>query len=208
VADGGSEDDTIELASKYPKVKIRNYPVKVACKNGILRNPDGPHIQFLVDWAREEGADWIVHQDCDQRPNKLLKEGIRDILAISNKDFIMVTQIFVWGKDTYFPALSGGLHHWMQGLWAWRMNAGIKIIDKMPHYEFGFSEDRPINFNNIPDRCQKILPPYCFLHFGWETEEKTKAHVKYYRESGLIPNMAYPTNFGGETQLLEDWMVE
>jgi glycosyltransferase involved in cell wall biosynthesis len=206
VADGGSDDRTKELASKYPKVKIRDYPVKVECQNGILRNPDGPHIQFLIDWAQEEGADWIVHQDCDQRPNKFLKEDIRKILEETDKDFILVTQIFLWGSNQYFRSMSNQGSGWMQGLWAWRANINMKIIDKMPHYEFSYDGVKSIDI----DRSNKILrtqPPYCFLHFGWESAEKTQKHVEYYRNSGLIPNMTHPLHNGTPISL-ESWMVE
>jgi glycosyltransferase involved in cell wall biosynthesis len=207
VADGGSEDNTKELASKYPKVKIRDYTVKVECKNGIWRNPDGPHIQFLIDWAQEEGADWIVHQDCDQRPNKYLKQDIRKMLEETDKDFILVTQIFLWGSTQYFRSMSNQGSGWMQGLWAWRANINMKIIDKMPHYEFSYDGVKPIDIDRS-DRILRTQPPYCFMHYGWESAEKTQSHVEYYRNSGLIPNMTHPLHAGGTPSNLEEWMIE
>lgn len=206
VADGGSEDNTLELASRYPKVKIRDYPVTVTLKDGTLRNPDGPHVQFLVDWATEIGGDWIVHQDCDQRPNRYLREDIRDILSTMDKDFLQVTQIFLWGEDKFFPDLSyqGGI--WMQGLWAWRLSAGLKIIDKMPHYEFSLDGEKSLDINKS-GREYNLQPPYCFMHYGWQTEEETWKHVKYYRRTGLM-DMIYPTGFAGKPAPLLDWMEE
>ena len=207
VADGGSDDNTVELASKYPKVKVRNYPVKVECQNEIWRNPDGAHIQFLIDWAVEEGADWIVHQDCDQRPNKFLKEDARDIFSIMTQDFLCAPQIFLWGKDQWFPKLTLWDTYWAKGLWGWRASIGLKIIDKMPHYEFSFDGDKSIDINKS-GRNKDLEPPYCYMHFGWETPEKTQAHVEYYQKSGLISGMVSPSIYGGTPKPLEDWMCE
>ena len=207
VADGGSTDNTVLIAKEFPKVKVRPYWKKVKCEGGIWRNPDGPHIQFLIDWAIREGADWIVHQDCDQRPNKYLKEEIRKILSETDKDFIMVTQIFFWGIDMYLPKLSKARDDWMQGLWAWRANAGIKIIDKMPHYTFSLDGEHDLDLDKS-GRDLRILPPKCFMHFGWPTEERVQAHIEYYRNSGLIEGMAHPLQFGGAPSIIKDWMIE
>lgn len=207
VADGGSEDNTVKLASQYPKVKVRKYNERVECKGGIWRNPDGPHIQFLIDWAMEEGADWIVHQDCDQRPNKFLKEDVRHIFSVADKDFIMVTQIFLWGNGHYFPQLSKPNGDWTQGLWAWRASIGMKIINKMPHFEFSYDGENSFD----PSKTGKdlhLLPPYCFMHFGWDTVEKANQQVEYYKQSGLIPGMSHPLDFGGPIKELESWMME
>jgi hypothetical protein len=207
IADGGSTDNTIELASKYPKVQIRNYDVRVEMKDGSFRNPDGPHVQFLVDWATEIGGDWIIHQDCDQRPNEILREYARELLEWTDKDFVQITQIFLWGKDKYFHNLSFMGGKWAQGLWAWKLSTGLKILDRMPHYMFSLDGQEPTDINKT-GRELNVQPPYCFLHCGWQTEEETQAHIKYYRDTGLIPDMAHPLQFGGEPVPLLDWMVE
>lgn len=206
VADGGSTDDTIELASTFPNVNIRHYTKKVKLANGVYRNPDGPHIQFLVDWAMDEGADWIIHQDADQRPNKHLKQDVRNVLEKSEKDFIQVTQIYVYERDNYFKKMSFQDGIWLQGLWAWRANINLKIIDKMPHYEFSFDGKNSIDINKT-DRFENILPPYCFLHYGWETEKQLQDHIAYYRNSGLM-QMNHPTEWYGQPEPLLDWMIE
>jgi hypothetical protein len=206
IADGGSEDNTVDIALEYPKVRVKYYDVKVPMKDGSYRNPDGPHVQFLVDWATRLGGDWIIHQDCDQRPNKFLKEDARDILATMDRDFLQVTQIFLWGKDQYFPLLScpGGI--WMQGLWAWRLSINLKILDRMPHYMFSLDGGEPTDINKT-GRELNIQPPYCFMHYGWQTVEETWEHVNYYRRTGLI-QMAFPLDFAGSPAPLLEWMVE
>jgi hypothetical protein len=207
IADGGSSDNTIEIAYEYPKVQVRHYPVKVLLKDGTYRNPDGPHVQFLVDWATEIGGDWIIHQDCDQRPNKFLKEDAKKILSETDKDFVQVTQIFLWGKDQYFQHLSYQGDKWMQGLWAWKLSTGLKIVDNMPHYLFSYDGEHPIDINKT-GRELNVLPPYCFLHHGWSSEEETLSHVVYYRRTGLIPDMLHPLAFGGKPVPILDWMIE
>jgi len=208
IGDGGSIDDTVEIALQYPKVQVRNYDVKVELPDGSWRNPDGPHIQFLVDWATELGGDWLVHQDTDQRPNKYLKDDIRSILEKTESEFLQVTQIFLWGKDQYFPHLSQDNENWQQGLWAWKLSTGLKIINKMPHYEFSLDGVKSININEPWRKVENLLPPYCFMHYGWQTEEEVQAHIKYYRKTELIKDMAHPLQFGGKTKKFEEWMIE
>ena len=210
VADGGSTDNTVLLAESVPKTKVINYDVKVECRNGICRNPDGPHIQFLVDTARDMGADWIIFQDTDMRPNKYLKECGRELFSYmdeENKDFLLLTQVFLWQNDWYFPTMSKQGNRWMQGLWAWRANINLKIINKMPHFEFSYDGQHSIDINKT-GRQLAIQPPSCYLHYGWESKEMTDEHVEYYRTSGLIPGMAHPLNIGGRQEYKEEWMVE
>jgi hypothetical protein len=218
IADGGSEDRTVEIAWKQPRTFVRDYLLKVECKNGIWRNPDGLHLQFLFDWAVDEGADWIISQDCDQRPNKILKNVIRDVLSKTDMDFITATQVFRWGKDQYFPAFStknGNMYledankeKWYQGMWAWRANIGLKVVDAMPHYFFNFDGSKNMLDIDKTGRCFRIYPPACFMHYGWITPEMTEAHMEYYRKSGLIPGQLHPLQMCGAPAPLLDWMVE
>jgi glycosyltransferase involved in cell wall biosynthesis len=211
IADGGSTDDTVPIALTMPKTIVKEYNVKVECKNGILRNPDGPHIQFLVDSAIELGADWIIFQDCDMRPNKHLKENGRQVFIDAEnlgKDFIMITQVFLWENTQFFPNMSLFGDHWAQGLWAWRAGVGMKIIDKMPHFEFSYDGTKSIDFDNVNGKDYRVQPPFAYLHFGWEDMIKATEHADYYRKSGLIPGMAHPLSIGGKLQPITEWMVE
>ena len=201
IADGGSTDGTVKIAMDQPKTKVKDYSVKVQCKNGIWRNPDGAHINFLWDWAREEGADWIISQDCDQRPNKFLKEQARQIMETTTKNFIMPVQIYLWKKTQYFPDMSYQGGNWMHGIWAHRANLGMRVVDKMPHYEFTID---PVKTNDFT----LVEPPACYLHAGWETDEMIEKMIYYYRNSGLIPGQLHPLHFCGKPKDLEEWMIE
>lgn len=209
VADGGSTDSTTKIAREQPKTFVVDYPVKVQCKNGIWRNPDGPHLNFLWDIAREHGADWIISQDCDQRPNKYLKEQARQIMETTSKNFILPVQIFLWKKTQYFPHLSkhGGYGDWMHGIWAHRTSINLKVVDNMPHY--WFTLDGTTMFDPIKaDDYEQVEPPCCYLHDGWNTEVNVIKMVKYYRESGLIPMQNHPLHMGGKPFPIESWMIE
>jgi glycosyltransferase involved in cell wall biosynthesis len=213
VADGGSSDKTVEIATSKPKTLVKDYPMRVECKNGIWRNPDGPHIQFLIDWAANEGADWIIFQDCDMRPNRWLKEFGRGALRAlhgSKNHYLMLTQIFMFQDNKYFPKMSRGDEgrgDWMQGLWAWRASVGLQMIDHTPHFEFSYDGVTPIDFDK-EEGVIKYQPPLCYLHFGWENLEILEEHWNYYRRSGLIESMTHPLDIGGKAEPILDWMVE
>jgi hypothetical protein len=218
IADGGSTDNTVELALKWPKVKVRPFTIRVECEGGIWRNPDGAHLNFLYDWAHEEHADWIISQDCDQRPNVHLKRDARKLMEETDRDFILATQIFLWKNTMYFPNMSLTSHvyghrpdlegNWSHGIWAWRASINLRAIDKMPHYEFSIDGGKTSILPEKWEMDRTIDPPYCFLHFGWETDEMVEKMVKYYRDSKLIPAQKYPLDFCGHPLPLEPWMVE
>jgi len=209
ISDGGSTDNTVSIALTYPKVKVIPFTEEVECEKGIWRNPDYKHLMFLWDHAIEEGADWIISQDCDQRPNAYLKQDARKIMQETDKDFLLATQIFLWGSEQYFPELSrSDKDNWWQGLWAWRANINLKVIDKMPHFEFSFDGENSFDLNKLVGRIERILPPHCYMHYGWPDEAKVIAQLDYYRESGLIPTVNHPLKYGGALADIEDWMKE
>ena len=123
------------------------------------------------------------------------------------EDFLQVPQIFLWGKDMYFPGMSDFGNGWAQGLWAWKLSTGLKILDRMPHYEFSLDGHTSLDVDKS-GRNLNMLPPYCFMHYGWQTNEETVEHVDYYRRTGLIDGMRHPLEFGGRLAPLLDWMVE
>ena len=205
VADGGSEDDTVKLSKKFPKVQVRVFDEMIELGGGYRRNPDWKHLNFLFEWAEEEEADWIVYNDCDTNPNYLLQKEARKIMEESPHPFIRAVQIFLWGEDKYFPALSrnGG---WWPSLWAWKVDTRLRAFGDPPHFQFGslLEGRQAMDFNAIP--CSDALPPHCQLHASWIDSNAVDKHIKMYRDSGLISGMRHPIDFGGALAKRDEWI--
>ena len=122
VADGGSEDNTIEIAKSYPNVEVRNYTKRVQLDNGLWRNNDSDHANFLFRWAYSLKPDWVIFDDCDIRPNYLLKKFYRRIMETADEETILAVRVYLWGKDKHFPQLSSplGEEKGQGSLWARR----------------------------------------------------------------------------------------
>jgi hypothetical protein len=203
VADGGSDDNTIEIAQNIPGVKVREFNERVEGGKGLWRNPHGKHINFINDWAIEEGADWILFDDCDCVPNRLLQESGREILEGTDKLYAYAVRVYFWGDKLWFPSLSlkkgRTCSSWMHSLWGWRAGSGFRAKEADPWlHEFAYTP--------TPDERQKIDPPLALLHRPWPTAEDTDRKVKFYREIGQHPKMLHPTEFGGATEPIKEWM--
>lgn len=205
VADGGSEDDTIQRAEKFPNVRVLNFPIKVPMENGLWRNPHGAHINFLIHTARfQEEADWIVFDDCDCVPNYLLKAEGRQIIESTSLDFIYAVRVYLWGDDQHFPQMAQPAREgqWEPSLWAWRANTRLH-----------FREDNPEHLQQPTmrppdDKKLNLLPPYCLIHRPWPTKEIADQKVKFYRDSGQIPTMLHPLEFAGRLENRPDFARE
>lgn len=104
LADGGSTDQTITMAQMMDKVKVRSF-TKAIDRNGYLFNPEGSQSNFLIKWAIEENADWIVYADCDEIPNYILKRSIRKILTMTMQPALWTRMVHFWGTDMIIPEL-------------------------------------------------------------------------------------------------------
>ena len=112
ICDGGSEDRTIELAERFKKVQVVPFTKKVH-KGAFWRNPHGLHLNFMFDWAIDEGAEWIIYDDCDSVPNKYLKETLPKYFTSSAYDTIMVRRLYLYKDEGHFPQMSeAGYARW------------------------------------------------------------------------------------------------
>jgi len=211
VADGGSTDNTIEIAKSFPNVQVREYTEKIELENGLWRNPDWKHINFLIEWAENEGADWIMLDDCDTTPNYLLQQDGRNALLETDLSFVMTVSLFLWGEDMHFPRLSrAGIHavghmDWYAGIWAWRTNQEIRVYGDPPHFMFERKSKPGIMVNFDTEDGLKLMPPYCRLHRNSPTPEIAQERQDYYKQSGLIPEMLHPMAIGGALEKLPEW---
>lgn len=206
VADGGSRDKTKELALKYPNVEVRDYDVYIQMDNGIVRNPHGSHLNFLVDWAFiEEGADWVIQDDCDCFPNRFVKENARTLLESTDKRYVYITRLYLYQDKGHFPALAKPHgNDYVPGIWAWHRSTHLRfradrVSKEESHQELSF----------IPNEADilKLMPPYALLHCPWQNDDMVERKLAFYRLSGEIKGMKHPLEFGGEIEPLPEWAV-
>jgi len=203
VADGGSEDNTVSIAKSMPKTKVRHFKKRKQMKNGLWRNPQGAHLNFMARWAEEEGADWIIHDDCDCFPNYRIKEDARQIFRETRHDFVYAVRLYLWEDETHFPHMAKpakGHKDWEASMWAWR--ASINIQFKDTDMAFTWKPKVP------PEKRVNLMPPYCLLHCTWVDQERLKKKMKFYHESGQIPNINHPLDYAGPIEELPKWAKE
>jgi len=207
VADGGSLDNTIEIAQSFSNVEVRNFTERTELENGYWRNNDSAHANFLFEWAYSIKADWIIYDDCDCRPNYLLKKDYKSILKNTGADVVMAVRLYLWGLDKHFPKLASPGGNWETSLYAWRGNLDLWTINVPPAYDFRLDGVKVKDFR-IDTKVQELHFPYCLLHCSWDDPDRVNQKLKIYRESGLIPNMLHPLDFGGNLEDLPEWAIE
>jgi glycosyltransferase involved in cell wall biosynthesis len=210
VADGGSLDDTVLIAQTFPNVRVKHYPGRIRLEKDHWRNNDSDHVNWLISWAKGYNPDWLILDDCDCRPNFLLKQGYRKILSETDQDFVMAVRFYVWGLDEHFPemAMPGEEHDiYEPSLWAWRGNIDFWTVDVPPAFTFRIGE-LDVKDLHFDAKTLDLFPPYCLIHFSWDNEERVIKKVKTYRESGFIPTQLYPLDFAGPLEPLPDFIRE
>jgi hypothetical protein len=198
ICDGGSEDNTINLTRQFSKVVVVPFEKRVKKKdlagNKAWRNPHGEHINFMIDWARKEGAEWIIFDDCDSVPNKYLKESGPPEFG-SSLGVLKVRRLYLYKEGSYFPQLSNaGL-----GLWAWRANVNVRASE----------EDPWKHHMDIPKSAAEGLidEPRCLLHYSFPDDEEIERKAAFYRIAKDMEMDWHPRIFGGPITTLPEWAV-
>lgn len=210
VGDGGSVDNTKKIAARYSNVVIRDFLGRTVLKNGYWRNNDSDHANWMFAWAKEYDPDWIIYDDCDCRPNFLLKKNYRKILEETSSDYVMVTRFYLWGLDKHFPYLckpGTGHVNFEPSLWAFRGNQDFWTINVPPAYDFRIG-DKKVNDLHMDAKALDLFPPYALLHFSWDNAERVDKKIKIYQDSGFIPGMRHPLDFGGPLEDLPEYLHE
>lgn len=210
VGDGGSVDNTIEIAKTFPNVVVRNYTKRVQLEKGYWRNNDSDHTNWLIKKAKKYNPDWIIFDDCDCRPNLFLRESYRKILSKTSADFVRAVRFFVWGKDEHFPYMAKPEENHEiceASLWAWRGHLDFWTVDVPPAFTFILDGDDIKDFR-FDTKCLDLFPPYALIHYSWDDETRVAKKVKTYRKSGLIPNQLHPLHFAGPLEPLPDFLHE
>ena len=210
VGDGGSVDNTVSIAQTFSNVIVKHYPSRTTLENDYWRNNDSDHVNWLIEKAKEHTPDWIVLDDCDCRPNFLLKQRYRKFLSETDKDVVMAVRFYVWGLNEHFPNMSKPEEHhqyYETSLWAWRGNLDLWTVNVPPAFTFRLGELNIKDFRDDTDVLE-LLPPYALIHYSWDDEDRVNEKVKIYRESGLIPNQLHPLQFAGPLEPIPEFLHE
>ena len=201
VADACSEDNTMLLAKNFINVEVRTYNEWIEMENGYRRSPQGDQLNFLNEWAIEEGADWIFMDDCDSVPNWWIRHHIQRMLPDIKHDFIYAIRLYLWGEDKHFPKMAQPAKEgeWATSLWGWRAKSGLEF--RNTHNSFTFSPKPGI------DERENLMPPYCLLHYSWVDEDRLNRKLTYYRESGQHPTILHPLEYAGTPIKLPEWAI-
>jgi len=193
VADGGSTDRTIEIAKTFPNVKVRPFHEYVWGDNSTWRNPEGKHINFLIDWAKEEKCDWMTLEDCDCFPTKELQRDARMLFDAAKQSCIKLQRVYLYGKDLWFSKNKTNIN------WAWKPETGI-IVDE--------TDPWGIVTLNVPETGFTLYPPYAVLHDFAPAPEVEQAKLDLYNKSGKMGKVPSLIEVFGELSPREDWMVD
>lgn len=203
IADGGSEDATVEIARSMPKTKVRHFRERIQMKNGLWRNPQGAHLNFMARWAEEEGADWIIHDDSDCFPNYKIKQDARQIFKETEFDFVYAVRLYLWSENTHFPKMAQPAKRgqWEPSMYAWRADINLQFEDT----DMAFTWKPKVK---DPEKRVNLLPPYCLLHVTWVDKDRLNRKLEFYDKSGQIPNINHPLDYAGTIQPLPFWARE
>jgi len=171
IADGGSSDDTIYRAMKFDNTYAYTFRDKIWHTDKVFSNPRGKHINFLIDWAKREHADWIIFDDVDCVPTVDLQKWGRNILEGCSMELCYAYRYYVKGEKEYYPdANKPG-----QSLWAWRNYSKVRA-----------DETDPTVFTmKIPSKMgMYLLPPYVLLHYFYPDEETIQKKMEFYGITG------------------------
>lgn len=194
IADGRSTDQTLDIIAEYPAVKMRPFTETFVAASGIIRNPQGKHVNFLIQWAIEREADWIIFDDVDCFPTQALQEQGRTIIEGSPHNYIYFHRMYCYLEDQWFPSLNDAGH----ALWAWK--AGHLWADEQDPLRLSFSKTR-----KIPQGQRlKLDFPLAGLHCTWPTEEEIQRKMKFYKAC-WDTHVPHPTESFGTLEKLPEW---
>lgn len=195
VSDGGSTDDTVSMLEKYPKVEVHHFD-QIQEKGGYRFNPDNPHINFVLNKAKEHNPDWLIYDDFDDVPNYLLRNDARKIFEECQQVQINAFRLYMWNSDQFFPDMNKNFDPAYRSLWAWKP----KEIDI--HADEGQWHGTIVGTTGMN---LGLDIPYCLLHKSWD-ERTIDEKVKKYTTFDIA--MGHPFGFAGNPVPLPEYAHE
>lgn len=195
VSDGGSTDGSIEMLQNRPKVHLYHY-ANFEMISGIRWNPDGMHMNYVLNVAKNYDPDWLILDDMDDIPNRDLKNNARSILETCDKVQVNAFRLYMWGDDRYFPKMNNYFDPIYRSLWAWRpKHIDIRADEAIRHG----------TIIGVTDDHYGIELPNCLLHYSWRPET---VEAKMRRYNKLRLPMHHPLNFAGTPEELPEFAHE
>lgn len=192
ISDGGSVDRSVELLTANPKVELRHF-TETEFVNGETWNPDNPHINFIINEAKKLDPDWIVMDDMDDVPNKILQDNARGIFETTNKPQINAFRLYLWGDEGFFPHMNRNFDPAYASRWAWNPRKIHIYADETMRHGTILGATSNYEFVDVPN---------CLLHRTW-IPETVQAKVDRYNRLNLPTG--HPFEFAGEVVPLPEW---
>lgn len=177
VTDGGSTDETVQIAESLPRVKVRDVShLQIPMAGTALGfvTPEPHQTNIGIKWAVEQGADWIIRDEADCWPNPALRLEARELLDAAAEPSMFLYRLYLWGEERYFPRYNKA----GQSLWAWRP-------DRVNIY---FDESRPLanGLKGLPPVAQRLLleQPYVCLHHFCPDQATVERKIQHYAAIG------------------------
>lgn len=195
ISDGGSTDRSVKLLEGKDKVKLVHFTEQETI-NGETWNKDAPHMNFVINAAKELEPDWLIFDDFDCVPNLLLRENARDFLQYSFAVQVNVFRLYMWGDREFFPYMNRSFDINYTSLWAWQpKQVDIRADENIHHGTLVGLHPDPL----------KIDKPFCLLHKSWHPDTIDKK-IKRYGALGI--EMQHPLKFAGKPEPLPEWAEE
>lgn len=196
VSDGGSTDNSVSMLQQHPKVRLIHFNQQETV-DGQTWNPDAPHMNFVLDVAKELQPNWLIFDDMDDVPNYLLRENARHVLENTQASQVNAFRLYLWGNTgQYFPYMNRNFDSKYTSLWAWQPNE-IDI-----HADLDVRHGTLVGLSKDPFNLQT---PYCLLHKSWHPDT-IQAKMERYNKLGLPMN--HPLTFAGNLEKLPLWAKE
>lgn len=195
VSDGGSTDGSLEELVKYPKVELIKFDMGEII-NGVFWNTDNIHTEFVLDHAKSLEPDFLLFDDMDSIPTKILQAEARSIIENINLPQINAFRLYLWGDDEYFPKMNNNFDPAYTSLWGW----SPKEVDI--HADMDVRHGTLIGLNERP---LQLGTPYSLLHRSWHPDT-IDAKIRRYNTLGIPAT--HPLTFAGEPEPLPIWATE
>lgn len=205
ISDGGSTDGSVEIIKAHPlyqsKIQLLSFDGGETV-NGQFWNTDAPHMNYVLDAAKELKPDWLLFDDMDCNPNWLLRDSARYILESlpPHETQVNAFRLYLWGETgRYFPFMNRNFDPAYTSLWGWRPgHLDIRADPNVRHGTLIGTNPSPYN----------IELPFCLLHRSWYPDT-IQAKVDRYNALGLPMNhpLEHPESYG-KLEPLPEWAVD